>query len=103
VQLLADDAIMISDGGAEGRTIGGQRSLPRPLQGAARIAAFVATATARTAGALQVEECQLNGQPAAVFRSGERVFAALLLLVADGKIQRVLFHADSLRLGHLAP
>lgn len=44
VELLANDAVMISDGGAEGRVVGRQRNLPRPLQGAARIAAFVAAA-----------------------------------------------------------
>ncbi len=101
VQLLADDAIMVSDGGSDGRRIGSQRNLPRPLHGAARIATFVAATTARTAGLLRVEEHELNGQPAIVFWTGERPFAALLLAVADGKIQRVFFHADLRRLRHL--
>jgi len=101
VELLADDAIMISDGGPEGRIVGGQRNLPRPLRGAARIAAFVAAASTRSPGDLQVEEHELNGQPAIVFWRGERPFAALLLAVADGKIRRVFFHADLDRLRHL--
>jgi RNA polymerase sigma-70 factor (ECF subfamily) len=101
VELLADDAIMISDGGAAGRVVGQQRNLPRPLQGAARIAAFVAATTATGASQLQVEEHQLNGQPAIVFWTGDRPFAALLLAVADGKIQRVFFHADLSRLGYV--
>jgi hypothetical protein len=33
-----------------------------------------------------------------VFFRGEQPFAALLLAVADGKIQRVFFHADATRL-----
>ena len=101
VELLADDATMITDGGAEGRVSQGQRNLPQPLHGAARIAAFVVATTARNAGQLQLEEHELNGQPAIVFWTGERPFAALLLAVADGKIQRVFFHADLDRLRYL--
>jgi RNA polymerase sigma-70 factor (ECF subfamily) len=101
VQLLADDAIMITDGGVEGRTVDGTRNLPRPLHGARRIAAFIAATAARTAGLLRVEERELNGQPAIVFRAGDEAFAALLLAVADGKIQRVFFHADLRRLRYL--
>lgn len=101
VQLLAEDAIMVTDGGAEGRRFAGQRNLPQPLQGSARIAAFVVATTQRTAGVLRVEEHQLNGQPAAVFWNGDQPFAALLLAVADGKVQRVYFHADLHRLGRL--
>jgi RNA polymerase sigma-70 factor (ECF subfamily) len=89
VQLLAENAVMVTDGGAEGRRFAGQRNLPQPLEGAARIAAFVVATTQRTAGVLRVEEHLLNGQPAAVFWNGEQPFAALLLAVADGKVQRV--------------
>jgi len=101
VAILADDAVMVSDGGPEGRTVAGQRNLPRPLQGAARIAAFVVAATARGANVLQTEERDINGRPAVVFWSQGRPFAALLLAVAEGKIQRVFFHADPARLGRL--
>ena len=103
VSLLTDDAVMISDGGTTGRVTGGLRNLPAPLSGPARIAAFVVAATSRTAGNLQVEERELNGQPAVVFWLGEQPFAALLLGVQDGKIARVFFHADSERLSHLGP
>lgn len=101
VDLLADDAVMISDGGAGGRVLRGQRNLQRPLQGAARIAAFVVGVTARTASDLRIEEHDLNGQPAVVFWSGDRPFAALLLAVGEGKIQRVFFHADLERLRYV--
>jgi RNA polymerase sigma-70 factor (ECF subfamily) len=101
VAILADDAVMVSDGGPEGRVVAGQRNLPRPLQGAARIAAFVVAATARGANVLQTEERDINGRPAVVFWSQGRPFAALLLAVAEGKIQRVFFHADPSRLGRL--
>jgi RNA polymerase sigma-70 factor (ECF subfamily) len=101
VELLADDAVMISDGGAEGRVVGRQRNLPKPLQGAARIASFVVTVTSVAAHLLETDEQELNGQPAMVFRSAGEPFAALLLAVAEGKIHRVFFHADLSRLGHL--
>jgi RNA polymerase sigma-70 factor, ECF subfamily len=101
VGLLADDAIMVSDGGAAGRVVAGQRNLTRPLQGAARIAAFVSLATSRAGGTLEIEEHELNGQPAVVFWSADQPFAAMLLAVADGKIERVFFHADLSRLRFL--
>src|SRR5262249_51156784 len=50
VDLLAADAVLITDGGPEGRVVGRFRNLRRPLQGATRIAAFVAAATRAAAG-----------------------------------------------------
>jgi RNA polymerase sigma-70 factor (ECF subfamily) len=99
VELLASDAVLITDGGSEGRERGGLRNLPRPLEGAARIAAFV-TAAAR-GGAGKFEPRELNGQPAIVVYRGDQPFAALLLGVADNKIQRIFFHADPHRLRYL--
>jgi len=101
VQLLAHDAAIISDGGAQGRRTGGLRNLRKPLVGAAQVAAFVVAATRRGAAPLHIEEHELNGQPAVVFYEGASASAALLLAVADGKIQRVFFHADLKRLGHV--
>jgi RNA polymerase sigma-70 factor (ECF subfamily) len=101
VRLLADDAIIISDGGPSGVRTAGFRNLQRPLQGAARVAAFVVAATARGGVGLRVEERELNGRPAVVFWRDDVPFAALLLAAADGKIHRVFFHADKARLRHL--
>ncbi|MDB5218056.1 MAG: polymerase sigma-70 factor [Myxococcaceae bacterium] len=99
VALLADDAMLVTDGGRFGREVDGTRNLPRPLEGAARVAAFIA-ATSRRAD-LTAEPRELNGQPALVFHRAGQPFAALLLAVADGKIQRVFFHADVERLRFL--
>ena len=101
VAMLADDAVMITDGGPEGRRVGGIRNLRAPLHGAARIAAFV-VATARNSD-LDAEIHELNGQPALVFYDGDAPFAALLLGVADARIHRVFFHADPARLRYLGP
>jgi RNA polymerase sigma-70 factor (ECF subfamily) len=81
VAMLAEDAVMVTDGGPEGRRVGGIRNLQVPLKGSARIAAFV-VATARF---------YHEGAP----------FAAMLLAVADGRIHRVFFHADVERLRYL--
>jgi RNA polymerase sigma-70 factor (ECF subfamily) len=103
VALLADDAIMVTDGGPEGvRDAAGQRNLPGPLVGAARIANFVITARRRNGGNLDMELRLLNDRPAAVFFRNGHPFAALLLAVSNDKITRVFFHADPMRLTHLA-
>ena len=47
IELLANDAVIISDGGAQGRGIDGLRNLRKPLAGAAHVAAFVVAATRR--------------------------------------------------------
>jgi len=99
VDLLAADARAHHGRRSEGRAVGRFRNLRRPLEGAGNIAAFVA-ATSRGA-ALDVEQRELNGQPAVVFWRDDRPFAAILLAVADGKIQRVFVHADLNRLRYL--
>jgi RNA polymerase sigma-70 factor (ECF subfamily) len=99
VAMLAEDAVMITDGGPEGRRVGGIRNLPAPLTGAARIAAFI-VATAGNSD-LDAEVHELNGQPALVFYDQNTPFAALLLAVADERIHRVFFHADLRRLRYL--
>jgi RNA polymerase sigma-70 factor (ECF subfamily) len=102
VALLAEDAIMITDGGRDGVIGDGVRSLAQPLVGAARIATFVANTTRRSGRTLRPEERELNGRPAILFLRGEEPFAALLLAVAGGRIHRVFFHADRSRLRYLA-
>lgn len=99
-KLLATDAVMIADGGAEGVSLEGAKTLPRPLTGVTKIAAFIGT-FARRRGLLELRECQLNGQPALLALREGRTFAALLLSVADGKIRHVFLHADPARLGHV--
>jgi RNA polymerase sigma-70 factor, ECF subfamily len=99
VAMLAEDAVMVTDGGAEGRRAAGIRNLQAPLAGAARIAAFI-VATARSVD-LDTEVHELNGQPALVFYHENAPFAALLLAIADDRIHRVFFHADLGRLRYL--
>src|SRR5262249_59830466 len=82
-----------------GGGVEGLGNVGRPLVGAAQVAALVA-ASARRAR-LHAEPRELNGQAALVFYRGAEPFAALTLAVAEGRIQRVFFHADATRLRHL--
>jgi RNA polymerase sigma-70 factor, ECF subfamily len=100
--LLADDAVLVTDGGPGGRVAGGIRNLDAPLAGVARIAAFLAAATNRNAGTLVSTIRELNGQPALVLWQGGAPFAALLLGVAEGKVRRLYFQADTARLQRLS-
>jgi RNA polymerase sigma-70 factor (ECF subfamily) len=99
--LLADDAQLITDGGPNGRFFEGSRNLTQPLQGAHKVAKFVAHSTAQSDGILERREHELNGQPALIFLRDGAPFAALLLGIADGRIHSVFFHADATRLQHL--
>lgn len=102
VGLLADDAVLIADGGPEGARVAGVRNLPAPLVGATKIARFLAAFGRRDAAArLERRECELNGQPAIVALENGHPVAALLLAVADGKIAHIFIHADPARLAHL--
>jgi RNA polymerase sigma-70 factor (ECF subfamily) len=101
LEMLAEDAVMISDGGEGGAAIGGFRNLQRPLVGRARIAAFVTSTARRSRGELRTEVRQLNGRLAVVFVRGDAPFGALQLAVAEGRIQRLFFHADAERLRYL--
>jgi RNA polymerase sigma-70 factor (ECF subfamily) len=99
--LLSGDVTLVTDGGAHGRRAAGVRNLAHPLDGAARVAAFVVAVTQRNVGALAPEIRELNGQPALVLRAADGPFAAILLAVHGGRIHRVFFHGDLERLGHL--
>jgi RNA polymerase sigma-70 factor (ECF subfamily) len=99
-RLLAEDAVVMADGGPHGVRFGRVRNLPRPLVGAARIAAFLVSAW-RRGGDVERRECVLNGQPALLAIRDGRAAGALLVSVADGKIRRVFIQADPARLGHV--
>jgi RNA polymerase sigma-70 factor (ECF subfamily) len=90
--LLAADATLLTDG---------PRRLPGPLQGRERVAQFVCQIARQRGSGLLYSKCELNGQPALLFRQGEQPFAALLLGIDGGEIQRVYFQADPGRLNRL--
>jgi RNA polymerase sigma-70 factor (ECF subfamily) len=99
--VLAEDAVMIADGGPDGVRFAGVRNLPRPLSGADKIAAFLIAVARRPGYTLDTRECELNGQPALVALRDGSPIAAILLGVSHGKIQSVFLQADPERLRHL--
>ena len=66
VELLANDCVLVTDGGPEGRSEAGLRNLKKPLHGAEHVAAFV-IATSRAAKLPRPCSATLNGRPALVF------------------------------------
>jgi len=101
LSLLAEDATLVIDTGPEGKRVGPIRNVGRPVQGATRIAAFLA-AVARQAPVFGVpQECVLNGEPAVVYVREGRPAAAILISAADGEIRRVFVQVDPRRLQHL--
>jgi RNA polymerase sigma-70 factor (ECF subfamily) len=97
--MLADDAVLITDGGDAGVRAGRVRNLVRPLRGAKKVAAFLVAADPRAWH--DQRELVLNGQPALVAYRDGQPFAALFLAIADGRIAQIFIQADALRLGHL--
>ncbi len=102
-KLLSDDVVLVADAGPDGGTYGGVRNLPGPIVGVTRVSAFVAAVTPQGAVGLEVQECELNGQPAVLVLREGQPYTAILLSVADEKIRGVSIHADSARLGHVGP
>ena len=101
VELLADDAMLVADGGPGGVRYGRVRNLPRPLVGQTKVAAFLAAVGSQAPADVRHVECELNGQPAIVTLRDGRAIAAILLSVADGKIHRIFLQADATRLRHV--
>jgi RNA polymerase sigma-70 factor (ECF subfamily) len=100
--ILAEDATFVADGGAHGVRVGGVRNIPRPVMGGRRVAMVVAALSRNSSQALERRECELNGQPAVIAVMNGRPVFAILLAVADGKIESVFVHADPDRLSHVA-
>jgi RNA polymerase sigma-70 factor (ECF subfamily) len=102
--LLAEDAVLIADGGPNGKRYGRVRSAGRPVVGRTKIvAAMKAFARQDVTPLLEIHERTLNGEPAVVaFRDGEAV-SAVLVSLANGKIQQVYVQLDPARLRHVGP
>ncbi len=101
VDLLAEDAVLVADAGQHGARFGDVRNLPRPVQGARKVAAFLHAATRRGPADADIELRQVNGLPALVSRQGDDTLAVLAIDVVDGRIARVFIQADRQRLQRL--
>lgn len=87
--LLADDAVLWSDGG------GKVRSALNPIHGAAKVARFVAGVTHPDTPAAVVE---LNGLPALLFRP-DGLPRIVTLVVRDGRVDELLLVGNPDKLG----
>ena len=84
VALLADGAVLISDGGAL------THAARRPVVGPHRISRFLVNLATRVLdGSLDVEPAELNGDPGFVVRVKGRLFMALAVHVADSQVHEV--------------
>ena len=99
VELLADDAVLVGDGG------GRAPAAPEPIRGRERVAnAFVAFARQGLRAGLRVRPATVNAQPGILALDPEdRVVAVLALDVVRGAIEaiRVVMNPD--KLDHLGP
>ncbi|HWJ61060.1 MAG TPA: RNA polymerase sigma factor SigJ [Acidimicrobiales bacterium] len=92
LSLLADDALAISDGGAD------HHAARRPVV-AERIPRFVANLTARLPEGAEFVAMAINGEPGVVtYQDGEPI-VAVALSIADGQVQRMysILNPDKLR------
>lgn len=104
LEMLAEDAVLIADGGPGERRYGRLRNIGRPVVGARRIAALIEAFTRQDPSArLEFRERMLNGEPAMVVFLDGRALAAMLVSVADRKIRHVFFQGDPERLRHIGP
>jgi RNA polymerase sigma-70 factor (ECF subfamily) len=82
ISLLADDSVLVSDGGAE------SIAARRPVVGAARVARFLVNVARRYADA-DGEQVEINGEPGLViWQDGEPEFA-VSVEVCDGVVRSV--------------
>lgn len=83
VQLLHDDAVMLSDGG-------GKVAAARvPLLGAGRISRFFVGLFKKALPHWTIGECRVNGAPGRAVYLGNKLDTVMVVDVADGRIKRL--------------
>ncbi|MFC9463873.1 RNA polymerase sigma factor SigJ [Streptomyces coelicoflavus] len=82
VDLLDPAAVMTADGG------GNAGAAPRPIEGGARIAQYMAAVAGKTPG-LELLERSVNGAPGLVARRSGAVLTVAAFEVAEGRVTRI--------------
>jgi RNA polymerase sigma-70 factor (ECF subfamily) len=93
--LLADDAVLVSDGG------GVVSAARRPLDGADRIARFLVGVGPRVPAGALVDVEEVNGAPCLLVRVDGVVRQVLSVEVADGRVRSLQLVANPEKLSHL--
>lgn len=83
VAMLADDAVLVSDGGAD------HHAARRPIVTPNRIARLLANVTARSSRDVAFEFREIGGQPGVVMRRDGVPFATASIDVIDKKVSRI--------------
>jgi RNA polymerase sigma-70 factor (ECF subfamily) len=83
LSLLAEDVVMVSDGGAAAH------AARRPVVGRERVARLLVNISRREGADLEVEAVTLNGEPGIVARRGGEPYMALAAQIADGLAQAI--------------
>jgi RNA polymerase sigma-70 factor (ECF subfamily) len=84
VRLLAEDAVLVSDGG------GKATAALRPIEGPDRIARFSAGIYRKLPPETRIERVLVNGQPGLLFRVAGEISNVTTFEIADGRIREVL-------------
>jgi RNA polymerase sigma-70 factor (ECF subfamily) len=93
--LLADDAVMVSDGG------GVVSAARRPVEGADRIARFLIGVGTRVPAGAAVDVEEVNGAPCVLVRVAGVVTQVLSIEVADGRLRSMQIVSNPEKLSHL--
>jgi RNA polymerase sigma-70 factor (ECF subfamily) len=96
MDLMAPDVVVLSDGG------GHVRAARRPIAGADPAARFLIGIAGRGGPGLRLEEAMINGVPGWRAWDGERLAAALQLLIIDERVEQVLIMVNPEKLGGIA-
>jgi RNA polymerase sigma-70 factor (ECF subfamily) len=93
VRVLADDAVLVSDGGA------GRKAARRPVVGVGRVARFVGSLGPRLLALGELRRVTVNGEPGFVVVAGGRTVAAGTIEVGDGRVRAVRWVLNPDKLG----
>ena len=93
--LLADDALLVSDGG------GVVSAARRPVQGADRVARFLVGVASRAPAGVEIAEEEVNGAPAVVVRQDGAVTQVLTVDVDGERVAGVQIAQNPGKLSHL--
>ena len=94
-RLLTQDAMSLSDGG------GVVRASRIPVVGGSRVAKYHRAFADRFWSGVEVEWGTANGQSVALLRGPDGVFAVVTVLIADGKVNRVLWMMNPTKIAAL--
>jgi RNA polymerase sigma-70 factor (ECF subfamily) len=94
--LLAEDAVLWSDGGAA------RRAARRPVVGRDRVARFVANVAQRVPVDGTFEYLHLNGEPAVIMRTADGPYMTMAVELVDGAISAIHVVNNPEKLRHLA-